>query len=95
MPQEASEQGHLAVARQRVVMSGVAVINEMVASPQLNDLDALIETMEFATDFGVLFDPSLWIRGVDNTRAILEILRPLARYRRLVLESRERSGRSK
>lgn len=91
MPQDAPSDSHdhLDPVRQRAVMATVAVVNELIASPSLDDLDDLIATMEFATDFGVYFDPTLWMRGIDNTREVLGILRSLAQYRHLVVESRE------
>lgn len=79
---------NLAEPRQRAVIGAVALVNELISGPALDDLESLVATMEYALNFGVYFAPSEWIRGSESTREVLTVLRPLVQYRRLVMESR-------
>lgn len=75
---------------QRMVMDTVRTLNTMVDGlPALEYLPDLIATMDRALALGPILAPSEWMRGHENARAVLDLLRPLEQYRQAVKVARE------
>ena len=79
----------LDVGRQQDCLRAIALVNSLVASETLEDIESLTATMDLALVVGPVIYPTEWIQGHEQTASILKLLRPLAAYRRLVVEAKQ------
>ncbi len=76
----------------RSLLSHVAVINEMIASPLLDELEEILTDQNTADALGPIVDPTRWIasRSEVGHRESRDLLRQLVEYRKKVIKTRER-----